>query len=238
MALPIIPMPPYPNVPQAPGVPVVPRQPGVNLNTVVLAIADAAQIVSLFFGPKWGLFDQSGAPVIVSNSLDIPAGLSVAANLLGAGGLINNPSVVSLEYAQDNTISTAPQEQGAFVSYNKVSNPFRARLSFVQGGTEASRTAFFQSVLAAQASLDLYILVMPEYSYPSVNVIHHNFRRTQRNGVTMPVIDVWVEQVRVVGTSQFSTAATAAPSGASPVNGGTVQPLQVQPNNLPVGALT
>ena len=240
MALPVIPMPTYPNVPQAAGVPPVRRQPGVSINTVGLIVADAVQIVSLFAGPKWGLFDRSGNPVIVSNSLDIPSGLSAVASALGAGSLVGTPPVVSLEYAQDNAISSAPQEQGAFVSYNKVSHPFRARIGFVQSGTEANRTAFVQSVIAAQASLDLFTLVMPEFTYPNVNVIHHDFRRSQRHGVTMLVIDVWVEQVRVVGTSQFSSTTTKSPSGADPANVGAVQPLPVEqtPGAVPAGGLT
>lgn len=220
MAMPVIPMPPYPNVPRTAGVPTVAREPGFSFGTVGLLLADVAQVVGLFSGPKWGLYDSGGNPVIVSNSLDIPSGLGITSALLGGG----TPPVVGLEFAQDNAISSAPQEQGAFVSYNKVSQPFRARIGFVQAGTEANRTAFVQSVRAAQASLELYTLVMPEFTFQSVNVIHHDFRRSQRHGVTMLVIDVWVEQVRVVGTSQFSSTTTASPSGANPANVGAVQP--------------
>jgi len=54
--------------------------------------------------------------------------------------------------------------------------------------------------------------------------------------VTLLVVDVWVEQVRVTGTSQFSN--TAQPAGADQVNGGTVQPQSLtsgQAGSLPSG---
>lgn len=238
MALPVIPTPPYPNVPQAAGVPPVARQQGTTASTLPLLIADAIQIASLFLAPKWGLFDDGGNPVIVSNSLNIPSALGTAATALGLSVLVADPSVVGLDFAKDNAISTAPREASSFLSYNKVFNPFRARLNFVMGGSEASRSAFLQSVMAAEESLDLYTLVMPEYSYENVNVTHYDFRRSSHSGLTLLTIEVWVEEVRIVGTSQFSSVATKAPSGASSTNGGSVQSIQVNPNGLPAGAPT
>jgi len=82
-------------------------------------------------------------------------------------------------------------------------------------------------------------LVMPEYAYPSCTVVHHDFRRTARNGVSMFAVDIWVEEVRITGTSAYSN--TAAPSGASPINIGTVQPQEptsAQTNAVPAGGPT
>lgn len=221
MPIPNTPKPAYPSVPQAPGVPPVLRQIGAIQNTVVLLAADAAQIVSLFAGPQWGLFTTNGAPAFNVPGLTIGiGGFTVPIPGIIAGG--SGQSVGEVEYRLDHQISTAPQEGGAFLSYNKVSTPFAGRVTYIVSGTQAQRNAFLQAVAAMQKSLTLLTLTMPEISYPSCNVVHHDFRRTARNGVTMFSVDIWVEEVRVTGTAAFSN--TQTPSGANQVNGGTVQP--------------
>jgi hypothetical protein len=136
-----------------------------------------------------------------------------------------------LDFRQNYRISTAPQEQGAFLSYNKVQDPFDGRVTFLVGGTQGQRAAFLSTVAALAASMNLYALVMPEVTYPSVNVTHYDFRRTSRSGVSLLAVDVWVEQVRVTGTTAYSNTNTATPSGADPVNGGNVQPLSPAQNS-------
>jgi hypothetical protein len=215
MPIPVTEKPQFPSVPQAPGVPPVLRQIGAVQNDTVLLVTDAAQVLALFASPQWGIFSSGGAPAITADT------------------------VLDVEYRQENRISTAPQEQGSFLSYNKVSDPFTARVTFAQGDSAAERSAFLNQILAVQASLDLFSLVTPEITYPSVNVTHHDYRRTSIRGVTLLVVDVWVEQVRVTGTSQFSN--TAQPGGANQVNGGTVQPqapTASQQAAFPAGGLT
>ena len=199
MPIPPTPVPQYPNVPQAPGVPPLVRQPGAAAAGIELLVADAADLFGLFPQPVWGIFDQDGNPVIAADT------------------------VLGVEYSQDNAIATAPQEQGAFLSYNKVSRPFHARVTFAQGDTSAERNAFLQQILDAQASLDLYDLVTPDIIYPNVNVVHHDYRRTQQAGTTLLAVDVWVEEVRVTGTTQFSSTNVKQPSAANPSSQGTVQ---------------
>lgn len=222
MALPITPKPQYPNVPLGLGVPPIPRlSPVVNAqNNIVLLAADAASIIRLFLGPQWGLF-LNGAPAFES----IPGiggiaggAVSALASLLGAASL----SVGQVDYRQDYRIATAPQEEGAFLSYNKVSTPFQAKVTYIIGGIAAARGAFLTAVKNYQASLALLALVMPEKTYPSCNIVHSDYRRSARNGVSMLQVDIWVEEVRITGTAAFSD--TATPAGSDQVNGGTVQP--------------
>src|ERR1700677_2829037 len=196
MAIPPTPKPKYPDVPVAAGVPPVLRQAGAIQNTVVTLVSDAQAIIGMFQAPQWGIFTTGGAPVITAQT------------------------VLDVEYRQENRIATAPQEEGAFLSYNKVTMPFDARVTFAQGADAPSRTAFLNQILAAQASLTLYALVTPEITYPSVNVVHHDYRRTSISGVTLLAVDVGVEQVRVVAGPAFSN--TAAAASADQVNGGTV----------------
>lgn len=215
MALTPIPRPRYPTVPNAPGVPSVLRQVANVQNTVVLLAADAVSVLSLFTGPQWGLFFSDGTPALASVG-------GLIANVVSAFGL-GGESVVDLSFEMDHGITTAPQEQGAFVSYNKVANPFVGRVTYAVDGLPPARAAFMSAVLTLQQSLTLLDLVMPEISYPSCNVVHHDFRRVTRNGgATMILVNVWVMQVRIGGTSVFSN--TAQPNGANAVSGGWVQP--------------
>jgi hypothetical protein len=213
--IPVTPKPQYPDVPQSPGVPPLLRQAGNVQNNIGLLASDAVSVLRLFNPAQWGLFDSSGQP-----AFGTPGGgiVSAALQVLGAGG----QSVGDIEYRLDYRIATAPQEMGAFLSYNKVSTPFNGRVSYIVGGLESQRGAFLQQVLAAEQALTLYSLVMPEITYPSCNVTHHDYRRTSQRGVALIVVDVWVEEVRISGTTQYSN--TQQPSGANPTNGGTVQP--------------
>lgn len=221
MAIPPTVVPAFPNVPRVPGVPALSGPVRLQSNVVLLA-SDAANVISLFLGPQWGLFTQSGAPAFAS--LGIPGILGAGiGRLIGLGG----QSVAEFEYRQDHRISTAPQEQGAFLSYNKVATPFNGRVSYIVSGISAQRQVFIEAVQSMQKSLTLLSLVMPEFTFPSVNVVHHDFRRTAKNGVSMFVVEVWVEEVRITGTAAYTS--TATPAGANQVNGGSVQPQAPSP---------
>lgn len=220
MPLDIIVTPLYPDVPLVLGVPPLPRLAGFILAAEVAVLADALGLSGLFAAQVWGLFGIEGDPVIVADTIS------------------------DVEFRQDRRISTAPQEEGAFMSYNKVAEPFQGRVGFVQAGTIDDRNFFLEQIERAEASLDLFDLVMPEKVYPSVNVVHHDFRRSARRGMSMLMVDVWVEEVRVTGTAAYSS--TATPNGSSTVNGGNVQaqtapasmvPTRVQ-NGVPVGAVS
>ena len=215
MAALVVSTPTFPDVPQAPGVPPVLRTVGEIQNDIVLVAADAVGIIHLFAAPQWGFFTTAGQPAFAAASSGI---VSAVLQVLGAGG----QSVGELEYRQDHRVATAPQEQGGFLSYNKVATPFGGRVTYIVGGTSAQRGAFLAAVKAMQASLTILNLVMPEFTYPSCNIVHHDLRRTAKNGISMFSVDIWAEEVRVTGTAAFSN--TKQPSGADPVNGGTVQP--------------
>jgi hypothetical protein len=226
MAIPPTPVPAYPNVPPAPGVPPLVRQAGAIQSTVVALVSDGAAIASLFLGPQWGLFTAAGAPVFAG-----PTATPLLNNLAAGIGL-SGQSVLDVEYSQDQPISSAPQQPGAFVSYTKVQRPFTARISYAVSGLQVFRTAFVQQAQALIASLDLIALIMPEFTFASCNVVHWDFRRQERKP-SLLVADFWIEQVRVVGTAAFSNTATASPSGADPQNGGTVQSMpDTNPNSV------
>lgn len=190
----------FPNVPIAAGVPAVARAVGAvasAVNTITAAIRDPLSILGFFTSPQWGLFDQ-GFPALTSDS------------------------IYSVEFRRDKRISTAPQEQGAFASYNKVADPFQGRITYLQGGGDSDRGVFLQQCFALQDTLTLFDLVMPDFVFPSVNVTHVDFKRTSRRGMTLLQVDLWVEEVRVTGTAEFTKTETA--SGASTTSAGSATP--------------
>lgn len=250
MALPNTAKPSAPNVPQVPGAPKVARTVGSVQNTVVSVISDVARIARLFFPPQWGIYTSAGSPVLTAHAGLSPTNLIGSINrLVSANGLSSlfsgdAASVRSVEYRREKRISTAPQEEGAFLSYNKVSEPFQGRVTYLQGGSDDDRSSFLAQVNQALNTLDLFLLVMPDFTYPNVNVVSYTYHRSSHRGMTLLEVEVQVEQVRVVGTAQF--AQTETPSGASPTSSGTVQPTsvptgtigKVESSSLPAGAVT
>ena len=150
--------------------------------------ADALSVLSLFSAPQWGIFDQNGKPILAVDS------------------------VSDIEYVRDYDLSDYPQEQGAFETYNKVQNAFEAKLGFL---INQSRAEFLQSIEAAVASLQLVYVLTPEISYANGNLYHYGYRRTQRNGVSLIHVDVWVREIRVATATQQSSSVNQNTGGTS-----------------------
>jgi hypothetical protein len=242
MALLPLSVPQYPDVPKADGVPPVLRKVGSTVNTIVLLAADAKILLGLFTGPKWGIFSPSGVSVLTGDS------------------------VVGVDYRREWRISDYPMEQGGFASYDKVTEPFDVRVKFsnaghgtllssiLSGGLIGSlltgstpgvtnRRAFLTALDTASASLDLYTVVTPEFSYQDCNIVHYDYRRETHRGATVIEIDVWLRQVRQVASKAFttppasattpapqtSTANAQSPSAVDATNTGTVQGTSATP---------
>ncbi|PVX61232.1 phage baseplate protein [Paraburkholderia unamae] len=181
------------------GVPALWGQVANVVNTVGLLAADAVNVLNMFAGPQWGIFNQDGTIAIQPDSM------------------------VSLDFRRDWKIPNYPVEQGSFESYNKVALPSITRIRITKGGTVTDRQSFLLQISAIAASLDLYNIVMPEGALiQNVNIVSDGINRTSTNGVGLLSIDLMLEEVRVTATASFSN--TAAPSGADPVSTGSVQP--------------
>lgn len=224
MPMPVIPVPQYPNVPNAPGVPPLSRASRVQ-PSIVLATQAAGIIGRLIRGPQWGIFSEAGAPLLLGSS------------------------VKAFDYKNDANVASFPIEQGAFANYNKVQTPWDARVSFTVGagllgaigGGTANRAAFLATCERLLIATTLVVVLTPEVTYPSANIVHYDYRRTNREGVSLLTVDVWVQQIRQTAVRAFSQAGgTAQPSGAETVAGGTVQgaaPTAVQAAALPAPEL-
>jgi hypothetical protein len=169
-------------------------------NNIALVVADAELVLAMFAAPAWGVY-LNGFPAIVPDS------------------------IAAVEFKADWRVSDFTQEAGAFQTYNKVRMPYDARVTMTKGGTSAARAAFLYTVETAAASLNLYSVVTPDRTYPSATIDHYDYRRTDKNGVGLLTVDLWLMEVRVTATTTFSN--TQAPSGAASVNDGNVQAQQV-----------
>ena len=181
-----------------------PLPPGVSVFVdVALLTADAVSLPSQA-NQEWGLY-LNGVPVVVAD------------NLLTFG------------FKKGARISKYPQEQGAFASYNKVTNPAEPTLRYSTGGSVADRKAFLASVAPLINDLNLYDIVTPEVTYPSYNVIDYDYDRNADNAGLLEV-DVRVEEIVVAGASTFSN--TSQPSDQSQVDQGTLNPgITINPIN-------
>lgn len=209
------------DVPNLPGVP-----PLTNYSTDfgALIFGDALSAITQLFQPVWGIY-IAGQPIITpasSVSQQVGAALGVLSSLASLIGVPNVVPVVAstieFDYSADAPISTYPQEEGAFQSYDKVQLPFDVKLRLAS----SQRQEFFSTLEALRTSLALVDIVTPDGVYSSCNCKHVDYRRTSRNGVDLVLADVWFEQVRVISATSFSN--TKSPTDSSTQALGNVQP--------------
>lgn len=201
----IIPKALYPLVPNAPGVPALLRNGVKVLDTLTLGVFGLSGALDSLIGAEpvqWGVFSQkTGLPVALADS------------------------VVSMDYRNGSRISDYPVEQGAFASYNKVATPYDVKVRMTCGGSQARRGDFVAAIEAASRSLDLYLVLTPERSYPSANIEAWEYRREVNNGAGMIIADLYLREVRETATAAFSTP--KAPAAADLQAQGQVQTFPV-----------
>lgn len=194
---------PFPNIPIALGVPPLLRSPLAPIIEFALMVADTIILLGgSVYAPQWGVF-QAGFPVITADS------------------------VISMEYKQDWALATYPVEQGAFESYDKVSQPFDTRVRFSMGGSLFDRQQFLESIEAIAGTLDLYDVLTPERLYRSVNITHYDYKRTARNGVGLLQVDIHLTEVRVTAAPAFSNTQSA--TGNDEKNNGPITGTEAKP---------
>jgi len=188
MPLPNLSVPAFPNVPNLPGVPPLIRAPGESLGSFAISLitTDAIGLLEGLLAPVWGIFDEFGAPLAVADT------------------------ALSVEYRGDSRISKYPQEQGGFADYNKVQMPYNARVQLVCGGSDTRRAAFLSAIEAAKQSTMLFTVITPDATYENANVVAYDYRRTSKNGVTMVVAELYLEEVRQTVVAQFANTQNSA----------------------------
>ncbi len=214
MPMPIIPVALYPLVPNVAGVPTLLRSVATIADTATggyLGISDALDDLIGADPVLWGVFDDSGNPVALADS------------------------VISFDYRNSSRISDYPVEQGAFASYNKVANPYDAKVRMVCGGSEADRALFISALDAAAKSLDLYTVTTPEVTYENANIENFDYKREIKNGAYMIIADIYLREIRESATAAFSSP--QQPTGADPQSQGQVQTYSVDSPSVTVTSI-
>lgn len=179
--------------------------------------------------------------LLIEDIISLPTGTANEAWGIYLNGLnvIPADSVVSFEYQNEYSLSTYPQEQGAFQTYDKVTNPFTVRFVFAKGGSLVDRQSFIEAIETVSEDYNLYDVVTPEKVYTSVNLFHNSYSRRSNSGLGLIQYEVWGLQVNVTGTETLGASATptatsngtqqigfentANPASANSINGGFVQ---------------
>ncbi len=188
-----------PNVPSLPGVPSLLNGISAAKSTPQLLLnADAISNLFSIFSVKWGIFSQSGAPILTGHS------------------------VIAFGNSSEYKISDYPIEQGGFSSYNKVKIPYEVKVQFAVDGTVSNRSAFITNAENLLASLSVVNVVSPDKTYINANVVKVSYDRTRANGgASLIMFDVFCREVRVSSSADFSS--TVDPSAQDAQVQGSVQ---------------
>ena len=171
-----------------------------------------------------------GAQVLFSRVMTTAIGLS---SLFGGGEkrlygiydqetdqpIIEWDSCLYFDYHNESSISDAPQEQGAFISYNKVSSPFIIHTRATKLSAQ-DRPQFLADCEKLLDSLTLYKFVTPDRVYNDVNLTSVDYQRGADQGYSMVAIDFVLKEVRLNKNSRYQKAAT--PSGEAKKSTGQV----------------
>ena len=226
-------LPPVWDIPVAAGVPALLGQSAgagwaASASTTLATMFDSAIVAQA--ERQWGIFTQDNRPVLTSGH------------------------VRALGVQSQCRIASAPQEDGSFLSYNKVRLPGLYEVEMLCDGSSMelgsasalgdllgaaglpglsgalqTRGLFLAALDALVADLGLYHIVMPEAVYANVNVTGYRLRREVRLGVSLLLAELSVQEVRLGASA--TVAGTAYPQGQAVRNGGHVQAL---PSNMVV----
>lgn len=172
---------------------------------VLLLVADAVNVVTQFLnGPQWGVFLE-GQQVI---GQDVLSASSIVNQLLGGG----TGNTIDLDFEARWNITNAPQEGGAFMSYNRVQSPYRVIMTVSAGGTASNRALLERQIEAVAGSLQLYTVLTPEGPIAGLSLIGYGYRRHAED-VGLLMVSLLFEQVRPAGDPTFST--TSVPGNST-----------------------
>ena len=201
---------PFPNVPNLPGVPAIPRSPQAAVSTVLTlatsqitgALAQSSQVASL-----WGIFDSDGNQVVSPDSF------------------------VDFDNRNEWEVSSFPQQQGAFSSYNKVQVPFEIAIRMTKGGSVDDRTQFLQDIASIAGDTNLYTIWTPEQTYDNVNITRYENTRRGAGGAFFLDVDVYfIQIVEVSAQYQSSSASPQNQNGTTNAQDPSAQPAVNQGN--------
>jgi len=158
----------------------------------------------------------------------------------GTEALTGYNSVIGAGYAVDEQVPTYPIENGGFESYNKVAQPFQAKIQYTI--YLSALPAFIAQCEAMRQDTNLYSFLTPFYTWQNVNVVHYDWRLQNKRATSMLIVEVFGNEIRphvttnIPAGSQSGTPIdpthTTSPAAQAQVNTGQQQPLPGSPQAL------
>lgn len=206
-----------------------------------LAIKRAARKWGIFVkpAPKQSKFWQRASSVVGNDVTSMFTD--------GPQMLIGAAHVETLSITHKATISTAPQEDGAFASYDKVQAPSQFTIRMTCDGSDtgnlwenmlpgfvrsligdgkdspdALKKAFIETLDKAMASTQTYWVSTPEKLYSDINITGYTIKRGPDGTSDVLVADIDLQEVRK--TSAKGNLKGKYPQGDPKQDNGTVQP--------------
>lgn len=199
------------------GFPNYPGVPPLKSSTVAAAALVATPALTNLldlFSQNWGIFSQPSAANAQAVQVIVP------------------DNFLELDYVNSSNLSTFPQEQGAFASYNKVQNPRSHTITMSKGGSKKDMSDFVSTLESLEASLDLYTIVTPNKSYTNANIDKCEYHRTAVSGAGIIIATIHFTEIRqasAVFSQPGAVNATATvPSAQAQVSSGQVYPSLIQ----------
>ncbi len=198
-----MPLIPYPDVPPLPG---VPKLNASSAGYVAAALTVVGELLPAnLFGPQWAILDQKTGQ-----------------------RLLQPDSFVAIEYREEHKIPNYPIEQGSFQSYNKVALPYDIKLTVSCGGNGAMTIPQFLTAIDSMLqNLTIVSITAPPDSFPLTSLVHVDYRRESRQGVTLILAQLWFQELRI--PPDLAGPPAAAASGAEAISNGQVSPVTPAP---------
>ncbi|WP_415489186.1 hypothetical protein [Acetobacter sp.] len=188
----------------------------------------ASDYLVMLAAKQWGIYTTANAPVLISAHVE------------------------SYGVRAMSELPFAPQENGAFSSYNKVRHPNDHEITLVCDGSTpdigvgegagqqiinylkqgrlgltdsaaAVRKNFVDTLNTIAGDLNLYNVTMPERTYLNVNILGYEiFRSNENGGASIVFARVFLKEIKL-DTIVATAIPTQDPQGASLQNSGNVQ---------------
>lgn len=194
---------PFPDVPAVPGVPAIFRRSTIALVSELAGEKIASLAEEFFVGPRWGLYGPDAREILVFDTF------------------------LGINFKQGGEAPKVPGEKAKIFATDKFVGAAEAIIKLSHSGDKASRNAMLSQLERIVLGTELYDLVMPEITYPSVTPVKYSYERGEKNGASQLVVELTLVQVTRAPPKDESKAKDA--SGAEEQSNG-----QTQTTSIPI----
>lgn len=150
-------------------------------------MAGLSSVVSAIFGEdsKWGIWKEK----------DVTAAISFS-------------SFLGIEIRKEAKVVSAPVEEGSFVAYNKVMQPFGLTCTVGVEGEDSELQKVLTTLDELQKGIDLLTITTPYGEFTNVNLVEYNYAHKREEGIGVLWLELKLQEVKQVEST--TTTATVA----------------------------